>query len=106
MFIQTTYQGMFLLPNQLYSGAAPVQWVMRHVSIIGEAPSGYLVWRDRQNYPWSVSNFYVSPGTHSPADRSHFIWDKQESLAGITATRTVPDYAATAGVAYRTPGYR
>jgi hypothetical protein len=106
LFIQTQYQGMFLLPNQQFKkGPKPALFDLRNVSIVGEAGSGYLLWRDRQTFPWRLTNVYVRPGSHKLTSRGRFLWDPAGTFAPVRAVNVVPPVALGAGAVYRTPGY-
>ena len=57
--IDTGYQGMFLLPNQLLSGPAPRVWDFRHVYLHGQTTAKYLMWKPKAAFPWTISNVYL-----------------------------------------------
>lgn len=104
--IDTDYQGMFLLPNQHFTGPAPELFDFRNISITGESNSAYMIWKDTQNFPWHLTNVDVKPGTHPLTARDQFLWGKGDPvLAPVDATNQLPDVAATAGYAYVSPGY-
>jgi len=113
--VYTTYQGMFLLPNQHFSGPAPQLWDFRHVYIYGEATAGYLLWKSSQNYPWHISNTYL---VHTGGKgTSQVMWPSGDPLwasvnlvtqAAAAAARTADSfttYGSSAGMAYTSPGY-
>jgi hypothetical protein len=102
---QTQYQGMFLLPNQLFTGPAPVLFDLRNISIVGEPGSGYLLWRDRQAFPWRISNVSVRPGSLSLTARGLFLWDPLGTFATVRAAGIVPPAVTRSGTGYRSPGY-
>ena len=104
--MQTQYQGLFLLPNQQFkNGPAPALFDLRNISIVGEPGCGYLLWRDRQMFPFRVTNVYVRPGSQRLTSRGQFLWDPLGTFAGVRAVTVVPQTATTAGPNYRTPGY-
>lgn len=106
LFLQTQYQGMFLLPNQQFKkGPKPQLWDFRNVSIVGEPGSGYLLWRDHQVFPWRLTSVFVQPGGRKLTSRKYFLWDPLGTFAGVHAVRAVPPVATGAGTGYRTPGY-
>lgn len=58
-----TYQGLFLLPNQLYTGSAPSVFDLRHINI-DDSAGGYALWLGDLLKPiatWNVSDVYVKP---------------------------------------------
>jgi hypothetical protein len=104
--MQTQYQGMFLLPNQHFKkGPAPELFDLRNISIVGEPGSGYLLWRDRQDFPWRLENVNVRPGSRKLTARRLFLWDPLGTFASVRAVDVVPPAALSSGVAYRSPGY-
>ena len=96
----TSYQGMFLLPNQ-HDPSPVYDWDLRHVSLSGQ-DAGYLAWRDSGAYAISVSDFYVT-GSHI-ADGG--VWPNPAAWSGVTYGAAPQDYASTAGPGYVSPGYR
>jgi hypothetical protein len=103
---QTQYQGMFLLPNQQFKkGPAPHLFDLRNISIIGEPGSGYLLWRDRQMFPWRLTNVNVRPGSHKLTARGLFLWDPLGTFATVRAVEVVPPVVSICGTGYRSPGY-
>jgi hypothetical protein len=100
--IETDYQGMFLLPNQHFSGPAPELFDFRNISIVGSPGSGYMLWKDDQKFPFKLTNVQVKPGSHSLGDRGSFLWPKGEPLFnGVIATDRPAPVATTAGANYR-----
>jgi hypothetical protein len=99
--IDTDYQGMFLLPNQHFTGPAPELFDLRNISITGEPGSGYLLWKDSQDFPVKVTNVEVKPGSHNPTDRGAYLWPKNNPVWGnVTAATQPTQTATTAGVSY------
>jgi hypothetical protein len=99
----TDYQGMFLLPNQHFTGPAPELFDLRNISIIGQPGSGYMIWKDNQKFPINIHNVYVKPGSHTITDRGSFLWPKTEPLLNpVIATTQPPAVATTAGMRYST----
>jgi hypothetical protein len=58
----TTYQGLYLLPNQWYTGPAPTLWDLRNIDI-DDTEGAYALWVSDQNgaFPLDVQNVYVVP---------------------------------------------
>jgi hypothetical protein len=58
----TTYQGLYLLPNQWYTGPAPTLWDFRNTDI-DDSKGAYALWVADQNgaFPLNVQNVYVVP---------------------------------------------
>ena len=106
LLIDTGYQGMFLLPNQHFTGPKPELFDFRNVSIMGETSSAYLIWKDNQVFPWHLSNVNVSPGLHALAARASYLRDSTHTFDSVNATPSVPAVASMAGVGYRSAGYR
>lgn len=106
LWIDTEYQGMFLLPNQHFTGPMPELFDFRNVSITGGSSAGYMIWKDNQVFPWHLFNVFVSPGSHAIDDRSHYLWDPTNSLSAVIGTASPPAVAGTAGVGYVSPGYQ
>lgn len=106
LWIDSEYQGMFLLPNQHFTGPMPELFDFRNVSITGGSSAGYMIWKDNQVFPWHLFNVFVSPGSHAIADRSHYLWDPTNSLGAVIGTASPPAVAGTAGVGYVSPGYQ
>lgn len=106
LWIDTEYQGMFLLPNQHFTGPMPELFDFRNVSISGGSSAGYMIWKDNQVFPWHLFNVFVSPGSHAIDDRSHYLWDPTNSLSAVIGTASPPAVAGTAGVGYVSPGYQ
>lgn len=103
---QTQYQGMFLLPNQQFKkGPKPRLFDLRNVSIVGEPGSGYLLWRDRQMFPWQLTNVNVRPGSQKLASRGRFLWDPLGTFTTVRAVDVVPPVVSACGTGYRSPGY-
>ena len=107
----STYQGMFLLPQQFGTQAQPEVFDFRRVNLRGSSTSGYMFWRDSNAWPLRVSDVWVAPKT--PTVRDSFLWPKGTG-AGTAAWPSVKvgtppagDFVAAgaAGLAYATPGY-
>lgn len=82
----TTYQGLYLLPNQWYTGPAPTLWDFRNIDI-DDSQGAYALWVSDQDgsFPLSLQNVYVVP---NPARtwRGWWLWgfDGQDSnTAGV-----------------------
>lgn len=101
----TQYQGMFLLPNQQFTGPAPALFDLRNISIVGEPGSGYLLWRDKQAFPWRLTNVNVRPGSHKLTNRRLFLRDPLGTFASVRAVALVPPAVTRSGTGYRSPGY-
>jgi len=100
--IDTDYQGMFLLPNQHFTGPAPELFDLRNITITGQPGSGYMLWKDSQTFPLKVTNVQVKPGSHTLTDRGSYLWPKNNPVwANVTPTTQPTPTATTAGVAYR-----
>lgn len=106
LWIDSEYQGMFLLPNQHFTGPMPELFDFRNVSITGGSSAGYMIWKDDQVFPWHLFKVFVSPGSHAIDDRSHYLWDPTNSLGAVIGTASPPAVAGTAGVGYVSPGYQ
>jgi hypothetical protein len=106
LWIDTEYQGMFLLPNQHFTGPMPQLFDFRNVSISGGSSAGYMIWKDNQVFPWHLFNVFVSPGSHAIDDRSHYLWDPTNSLSAVIGTASPPAVAGSAGIGYVSPGYQ
>jgi hypothetical protein len=99
--IDTDYQGMFLLPNQHFTGPAPELFDLRNISIVGQPGSGYMLWKDSQNFPVKVTNVQVKPGSHTLTDRGSYLWPKTSPVWDpVTATTQPTATATTAGFNY------
>lgn len=104
----TTYQGLFLLPQQFGDQDEPDGFDFRRIDIVGEEDSAYLFWRDDGDWPIEVSDVWVSPQFE---DRSDFLWPRDDSAGSWTDIQigTPPDGPfvpeGLAGVGYTSPGY-
>ncbi|WP_298459331.1 hypothetical protein [uncultured Cellulomonas sp.] len=107
----TQYQGMFLLPNQLFDGPQPELFDLRRVDLNGTPSSAYMMWRDSAAWPLTVDDVWVAP--KDPSWRDGFLWPKgtkpgsaawpSVKVGTPAAGEFVP--AGTAGVSYVSPGY-
>ena len=110
----TTYQGFFMLPTQQWT-TDPVQpevFDLRRVDLHGTLSSGYMMWRDKLSWPLKVQDVWVEPD--NPLWRDGFLYPKGTGLGteawpfvnvgSPAAGEFVP--AGTAGLSYRSPGYR
>jgi hypothetical protein len=105
LWMDTNYQGLFLLPNQHFSGPAPQMFYLRRVSILGQPGSGYLVWRSRAVFPLRADRVFVRPAGGPSTQPARYLWDPSRLLAGVTPVWDPPQVATTAGLGYLTPGY-
>ena len=74
------YQGLFLLPNQWYTGPAPTVFDLRHIDI-DNSQGGYALWLADVNgriRTWNVQDTYVVPNP-SKLWRGWWLWPKPES---------------------------
>jgi hypothetical protein len=103
----TTYQGLFLLPNQHYNGPAPQLFDLRNV-YIDAARGAYALWlQTAPRVPLRVSDVYVTPNPQRP-QRDWWLWPKPSSGAttwtGVHAVHEPPPAvartAASAGLGY------
>ena len=107
----TTYQGLFLLPQQYGSQAQPEVVDLRRVDLHGTSTSGHQLWRDALAWPLSLSDVWVAPRTPGVPDT--FLWPTgtgagTEAWPSVRvgtppAGEFVP--AGFAGTAYVSPGY-
>jgi hypothetical protein len=69
----TTYQGLYLLPNQMDNTTVETQWDFRNIDI-DDSNGAYALWVSDQNGPFalSVQNVYVVP--NSAASRTWRGW--------------------------------
>lgn len=107
----TTYQGMFLLPNQFGDQDPPREFDLRNVDLVGQGGSGYLLWRDDATWPISLTNVWVNPADRG-AERDKVLWARGEQnrdswddvrIGVPPGGPFVPEGAA--GVGYESPGY-
>ncbi|HEY1591791.1 MAG TPA: hypothetical protein VGF81_08355 [Solirubrobacteraceae bacterium] len=57
----TNYQGLYMLPNQFYTGPEPTQWDLRNIDI-DNSQGGYAMWvSDTQPFPLNVQNVWITP---------------------------------------------
>jgi hypothetical protein len=58
----TNYQGLYLLPNQAYTGPEPTVWDLRNIDI-DNSQGGYALWVSDQDgaFPLNVQNVWVVP---------------------------------------------
>jgi phosphodiesterase/alkaline phosphatase D-like protein len=106
MWIDTGYQGMFLLPLQQWTtGTVPSKWDFRRVSILGDSGSGYGMWAPQSySWPWVLSDVQVNMNNRT--SRGQVLWDPQGLLADVAVIQTTPpSRATTAGYGYVSPGY-
>ena len=119
--IDTGYQGMFLLPNQNFSGPRPTQWDFRHVYLHGQTTAKYLMWKQSASFPWRVSNVYLlHDGGRSRTLMLYPSGDPLYSSVGLltalslntavslNVARVADDprqYGSNAGTSYRNLGY-
>jgi hypothetical protein len=103
----TTYQGFFLLPNELYDGPPPELVSLRNVYI--DASDGvYVLWRAEQaGFPLRVEDVFVEPNRRL-GGRDQWLWPKPST--GDRSWREVkvgkPSQALLERVAAAGPGYR
>jgi hypothetical protein len=105
---QTTYQGLFLLPNQ-FSSTPPEHWEIHDIDIAGSSESGYLYWID-SGVSVNVSNAWAAPAASKASNRGLFLWPKTGDQWGSVQVGHPPEGDIVgpdeAGVGYRSPGYR
>lgn len=103
----TTYQGLFLLPNQHYNGPAPQLFDLRNV-YIDDSRGAYALWlQTAPRVPLHLSGVYVRPNPQRP-QRDWWLWPKPSSgartWAGVHAVSESPFWvdriARSAGVGY------
>jgi hypothetical protein len=106
----TTYQGLFLLPDQ-HAVTDPEEWSLRRVSIRGAEGAGYLLWLDSDEpFPVEVDDVWLESFDGRPPSElmwwdgsaEHDPWSGVDGGDGATV-RTGP---GTAGLDYTSPGYR
>jgi hypothetical protein len=105
----TTYQGLFLIPNQLFDGPAPTDWRLHDVVVEGEG-SGYLYWLDAPDpFPVLVDDVWAEPTGDDP----RVSWwegppgdDPWSDVEVGTAPGRLRDGPGSAGLDYTSPGYR
>jgi hypothetical protein len=72
----TGYQGLFLLPNQLYHGPAPVLFSLKNIQI-NIANGAYALWRaPSDHYPLQLQNVDINIGPTRSASRDMLLWPK------------------------------
>jgi hypothetical protein len=107
----TTYQGLFLLPNQHYNGPAPELFDLRNV-YIDASRGAYALWlQTSPRVPLRLSNVSVTPNPKRP-QRDWWLWPKPSSGDGAwSGVRTadasplaVARITGAAGVEYRQAG--
>jgi hypothetical protein len=89
----TTYQGLFLLPNQHYNGPAPKLFDLRNI-YIDDSRGAYALWlQTSPRVPLRISGVYVTPNPQRP-ERAWWLWPKPSSEAttwsGVQAVRGSP----------------
>jgi len=103
----TTYQGLFLLPNQHYNGPAPQLFDLRNI-YIDDTRGAYALWmQTAPRVPLRLSGVYVKPNPARP-QRDWWLWPKPSSgasaWAGVHAVNesplTLARVAAKAGIGY------
>ena len=103
----TEYQGLFLLPNQLWKAGPPPEEVTIRQSLVTMAPgSGYALWLPERHPGWlDKSGLYVQlPRAKS---RRKLTWpDSQLGLRLLDDTIAVTLDQGDPGPSYRSPGYR
>ncbi|WP_250445996.1 hypothetical protein [Actinotalea sp. C106] len=106
----TTYQGLFLLPQQ-HGTVQPQRMDLRRVDLRGTSASGYMLWRDQLSWPLSLTDVWVQPS--SPGSPDGYLWP-QGSGAGTQAWPSVEVGtppggqfvpSGLAGTGYVSPGY-
>jgi hypothetical protein len=115
----TTYQGFFLLPNQMFplseGGHRPTLFDFRRINLFGTDASAYMLWRDDGNL-WPVSNRYVwvRPAASKAGHPDSYLWPKPIATGDTTwddVNEGLPPYGdfvpvGVAGRGYVSPGYR
>ncbi|MBO1750638.1 hypothetical protein J4G33_02340 [Actinotalea sp. BY-33] len=106
----TTYQGLFLLPQQ-HGAVQPQRMDLRRVDLRGTSASGYMVWRDSLSWPLTLSDVWVQPSSTGSPDT--YLWPRG-SGAGTQAWPSVAVGvppggqfvpSGLAGTGYVSPGY-
>ena len=97
-YAETTYQGMFLNPNDTGSGPVDNNWELHNVEIVGLAGAKYILWVTSPPAKVITDNVYTSGGLGN--------WDSANDWPGVKhGVRAPVKYAPTAGFAYVSPGY-
>jgi hypothetical protein len=93
----STYQGLFLLPHQFYSGNVTA-WDLRNINLTGTAESGYLLWKEAGAVITS-SNVYARKTNGAT---SKMFWPGESPWPGVTVGAPSTDFvpAGVAGVNY------
>jgi len=103
----TTYQGLFLLPNQHYNGPAPQLFDLRNV-YIDASRGAYALWlQNAPRVPLRLDGVYVKPNPGRPQP-DWWLWPKPSSGVGtwngVHAVRATPpgvqEITGPAGVGY------
>ena len=103
--IDTSYQGMFLLPNQHYSGPKPTLWDFRRVDIHGTSGAGYMLWRDRQDYPFHTSQVFAHVDGRTGTNKMLWPSVSDPAFVGISLAAPALKFGSQAGASYATVGY-
>lgn len=104
----TNYQGLFLAPNQFWSGT-PDLFDLRRIDITGATESAYLLWQSEPGFPLEVDSVWVNPSPERVNDRTMFLWPKGDEVWDDVHIGTPPTGPfvppGVAGIDYVTPGY-
>ena len=95
----TTYQSMFLLPNQ-FQPVETRDWDFRNVRVTNFASSGYSIWKD-DNLAISATNVGVIRAD-SPWKS---MWPSESAWPGVSVTPEPMALSGAPGLSYATPGY-
>jgi hypothetical protein len=103
----STYQGLFLVPDDLWAGPAPERFELYDIDIAGTNESRYLFWISG-SFPLSTGNLWADPADSREGSRDQFLWPQGSSLWNSVqiGTPSQGDLVRGAGIGYRSPGYR
>lgn len=94
------YQGFFLLPNQ-HDSSRVDDWSINRVSLSG-VQSAYLLWRDGGTFAIRTQDVYVTGSRYAGGG----LWPSASDWPDVTLGPAPETYGVTAGLGYRSPGYR
>jgi hypothetical protein len=106
----TTYQGFFMLPTQHTDQGPPDEFDLRHVDLHGLKDSGYMLWRDSDDWPLKVTDVYVQRPDEKR--RNQLLWPKKGKGTEVWSQVHIGNPPGgsfvgedVAGVGYQSPGY-
>jgi hypothetical protein len=95
----TDYQGLFLIPNQRFTGPEPRFFDLRHVAV--DDRGGYALWRGTgSTWPLYLQEVHVRPNPAKPG-RDQWLWPKPStgdaSWAAVDASAPTESFVRPAG---------